>query len=163
MALTAHARGIRLQRVIAPDLPIVWIDEQRIAQVLANLVSNALKFTPAGGEVVVRVSNAPQPSAAVLVSVSDTGPGIAPEHQGYIFDRLYQVRSDDAGIEGGLGLGLYICRELVRLHGGEIWVDSTLGQGSTFAFTVPQHRASDTPERPQRSPHHEEDHSAGRG
>lgn len=144
LASQAHDKGIRWQQDIAPDLPEVLIDELRIAQVLTNLLSNGLKFTPAGGEVVLRVRNDPQRPACLLVSVSDTGRGIDRKHLGYIFDRLYQVRSDDATIEGGLGLGLYICQEVVRLHGGDIWVDSTPGQGSTFFFTIPTHQERDT-------------------
>jgi signal transduction histidine kinase len=95
------------------------------------------------------------------VSVGDTGRGIEPAQLDYIFDRLYQARSDNAGIEGGLGLGLYICRELVRLHGGEIWVESTGSQGSTFTFTLPAYRAPDTPPPSARSLHHEENDSGG--
>ncbi len=71
------------------------------------------------------------------MAVSDTGRGIALEQCDHIFDRFYQVREDDTAIEGGLGLGLHICQELVQLHGGEIWVESTLGKGSMFFFTLP--------------------------
>lgn len=146
MAPTAHAKGIGLQQTIARDLPDVRIDELRIAQVLGNLLSNAVKFSPDGGTVSVRVRHDPLRPLWVCVSVSDTGRGIEPAQRDYIFDRLYQVRADDAGIEGGLGLGLYICRELVRLHGGEIWVESPGGQGSTFSFTLPTDRAPDSPQ-----------------
>jgi signal transduction histidine kinase len=144
IAPSAHAKGIRLYQDIASDLPAVLIDERRITQVLANLLSNALKFTPPGGEVTVRVSHDPRQSTGVLVTVSDTGRGIEPEQLDYIFDRLYQVRSDDAAIEGGLGLGLHVCREIVKLHGGEIWVESTPGKGSTFHFTVPKQHECNT-------------------
>jgi two-component system, sensor histidine kinase and response regulator len=145
MVPTAQAKGVILQESIAPDLPDVWIDELRIAQVLGNLLSNAVKFSPEGGTIGVRVNHDPLRPRWVCVSVSDTGRGIELAQLDYIFDRLYQVRSDDAGIEGGLGLGLYICRELVRLHGGNIWVQSTGGQGSTFSFTLPTSSASDAP------------------
>jgi signal transduction histidine kinase len=111
--------------------------------VLVNLLSNALKFTPAGGEITVRVGDDPQRPADIRVSVSDTGRGIPPAELGRIFDQLYQVRRDDATVQGGLGLGLYISQEVVKLHGGEIWVESTIEQGSTFSFTVPQYRACD--------------------
>jgi signal transduction histidine kinase len=144
MASTAQGKGIRLQQVIAPRLPDVLIDERRIAQVLVNLLSNALKFTPAGGEVTVKVSDDPQWPAQIRVSVSDTGRGIPPADLGQIFDQLYQIRRDDATVHGGLGLGLYISQEVVKLHGGEIWAESTLGKGSTFSFTVPKHGACDT-------------------
>jgi signal transduction histidine kinase len=139
MASTAYARGIRLQQVIAPHLPDVLIDERRIIQVLTNLLSNALKFTPAGGVVEVSVSDDPQKPAVLRVSVSDTGRGIPPAELGHIFDQLYQIQADDAAINGGLGLGLYISQAVVKLHGGEIWVESTVGKGSTFSFTVPTH------------------------
>jgi signal transduction histidine kinase len=141
MTPVAEDKEIVLQSTIAPDLPDVLIDEKRITQVLTNLLSNALKFTSVGGEVVVSVDNDPQRPAWVLVLVRDTGRGIAPEQLEFIFDRLYQVQSDDASMEGGLGLSLHICQEVVRLHGGEIWVDNRLGKGSTFFFTLPTHEA----------------------
>jgi signal transduction histidine kinase len=143
MDLTARGKGIRVQQVMAPQLPDALVDERRIAQVLVNLLSNALKFTPAGGEITVRVGNDPQQPADIRVSVSDTGRGIPPAELGQIFDQLYQVRRDDATVQGGLGLGLYISQEVVKLHGGEIWVESTVEKGSTFSFTVPQYRACD--------------------
>ena len=143
MDLTARGKGIRVQQVMAPQLPDALIDERRIAQVLVNLLSNALKFTPAGGEITVSVGDDPQRPADIRVSVSDTGRGIPPAELGQIFDQLYQVRRDDATVQGGLGLGLYISQEVVKLHGGEIWVESTVEKGSTFSFTVPQYRACD--------------------
>jgi signal transduction histidine kinase len=143
MDLTACGKGVRLQQVMASQLPDALIDERRIAQVLVNLLSNALKFTPAGGEITVSVSDDPQRPADIRVSVSDTGRGIPPAELGRIFDQLYQVRQDDATVQGGLGLGLYISQEVVKLHGGEIWVESTVEKGSTFSFTVPQYRACD--------------------
>ena len=141
MDLLARGKGIRVQQVMAPQLPDALIDERRIAQVLVNLLSNALKFTPAGGEITVSVSDDLQRPAEIRVSVSDTGRGIPPAELGQIFDQLYQVRRDDATVQGGLGLGLYISQEVVKLHGGEIWVESTVEKGSTFSFTVPQYRA----------------------
>jgi signal transduction histidine kinase len=143
MDLTARGKGVRMQQVLASQLPDALIDERRIAQVLVNLLSNALKFTPAGGEITVRVGDDPQRPADIRVSVSDTGRGIPPAELGRIFDQLYQVRRDDATVQGGLGLGLYISQEVVKLHGGEIWVESTVEKGSTFSFTVPQYRAYD--------------------
>ncbi|MGH8580332.1 MAG: ATP-binding protein [Gammaproteobacteria bacterium] len=138
MAPQAQGKRIQLEQSIAPDLPQVLMDEKRITQVLTDLLSNALKFTPEGGDVGVRVGSDPERPRCVLVSVSDTGRGIEPAQLDHVFDRLYQIRRGDATIEGGLGLGLYICREVVRLHGGEIWVDSTPGKGSTFSFTIPK-------------------------
>lgn len=139
MAPAAEDKGISLQHVIEPDLPDVLIDEKRVAQVLTNLLDNALKFTPEGGEIVVKIGNSPRSLEFVLVSVSDTGRGIEPDRLGRIFDRLYQVKESDSMTQGGLGLGLSICQELVGLHGGEIWAESQPGKGSTFFFTVPKH------------------------
>jgi len=143
----AQKKRIRLKHIIQPDLPEVGIDENRIAQVLSNMLSNALKFTPEGGEIMVRVGDNPISPEFVLVSVRDTGRGIEPDKLPYIFDRLYQVTSSDWMTHRGMGLGLYICRELIRLHGGDISVQSAPGKGSTFSFTIPKHtppEASDT-------------------
>ncbi len=88
---------------------------------------------------VVRVGDSEESSESVMISVVDTGRGIEADQLPHIFDRLYQVkRSDSHGEEGGLGLGLNICRELVALHKGNLWVESTLGAGSTFSFNVPK-------------------------
>jgi two-component system, sensor histidine kinase and response regulator len=144
----AHEKGIRLRLETAPGLPPVRMDENRIAQVVTNLLSNALKFTPTGGEVVLRVAERPERPGSVLVSVTDTGRGIEQEQLDRVFDRLYQARRSDAALHGGLGLGLSICRELVALHGGDIWVESQPGRGSTFAFTLP---ACEPPPAPRTS------------
>jgi two-component system sensor histidine kinase/response regulator len=139
-----QASRIHLEQAIAPNLPDVYIDERRIAQVLTNLLSNARKFTPAGGTITVSAQQDPQQPAQVQVAVRDTGRGIPAEHCAYIFDRLYRVPGEGTASQGGLGLGLYICRELVRLHGGEIWVESAVGEGSRFAFTVLKYEACTT-------------------
>jgi signal transduction histidine kinase len=116
-----------------PDVDVVEGDERRIRQVIFNLLSNAVKFTPAGGAVDVR---AVQSNGEVRVSVADTGPGIAPEDQERIFDEFQQT---EVGAEQGegTGLGLALSKRFVELHGGRIWVDSELGKGSTFVFTLP--------------------------
>jgi signal transduction histidine kinase len=108
-------------------------DERKVKQILFNLLSNAVKFTPAGGAVGV---SAAQANGEVRVYVTDTGPGIAPEDYERIFE---EFRQTEAGIEQreGTGLGLALSKRLVELHGGRIWVDSELGKGSTFAFTLP--------------------------
>jgi signal transduction histidine kinase len=131
----AQEAGIDLQHRLPPDLPELSFDARRIMQVLTNLIVNALKFTPAGGQVIVEATDAPDGS--ILVSVRDTGRGIAPEQCAHIFERLYQARTHDEVFEGGLGLGLYICQEVIKLHRGEIWVESIPEQGSTFFFTLP--------------------------
>jgi CheY-like chemotaxis protein len=133
----ATGKDITLTCRIDPDLPLITIDENRIAQVVTNLVNNALKFTSPGGEIAVLVSQSLDRPAALEVSVSDTGRGIPEEQLERVFDRLYQIKTGDAATEQGIGLGLFICRELVHLHGGEIVAESELGVGSTFTFTLP--------------------------
>ena len=117
----------------APDADIVEGDERRIQQVIFNLLSNAVKFTPTGGAVDVITARV---NGEVKVSVTDTGPGIVPEDHERLFDEFQQA---DAGIEQreGTGLGLALSKRLVELHGGRIWVESELGNGSTFVFTLP--------------------------
>jgi signal transduction histidine kinase len=120
----------------APDVDMVEGDERRIQQVIFNLLSNAVKFTPTGGAVDVATARV---NGEVKVSVTDTGPGIAPEDHERLFDEFQQA---DAGIEQreGTGLGLALSKRLVELHGGRIWVESELGRGSTFVFTLPAGR-----------------------
>jgi len=137
----AAGKGIELSCEIEPELPKVGIDESRITQVVTNLLNNALKFTETGGRIEVVVAAAAEDDF-LEVSVSDTGRGIPREQMDRIFDRLYQIKSGDATTEQGVGLGLYICRELVRLHGGDIRVESAVGVGSTFTFTVPRRVSS---------------------
>src|SRR5205085_2098006 len=114
----------------------------RIMQVLTNLVSNAIKHTPLGGNIVIAAREAAGRRELVEISVRDNGCGIAKEEQERIFDRLYQVHNGDAATEQGIGLGLYLCRELVRLHGGSIRVESELGKGSTFTVVLPRTQQS---------------------
>jgi signal transduction histidine kinase len=114
-------------------LPVGLGDEQRLTQVLLNLVGNAIKFTDTG-EVRVRASSA---NGHFEVSVTDTGPGIPEEHQARIFEHFHQVDSSLTKAKGGTGLGLAIAKEIVEMHGGRIWVESTLGKGSTFQMELP--------------------------
>ena len=130
------AAGVTLGSTISPDLPMVWMDPDRTRQVLINLIDNAVKFTPPLGLITVAVRVADDPDY-VLVSVSDTGCGIAPENQDRVFERLFQESGGPETSRKGLGLGLYISKELVTLQGGRIWVESDTGQGATFSFTVP--------------------------
>ena len=125
--------GVQVELSAAPDVDIVAGDERRIRQVIFNLLSNAVKFTPAGGAVDVR---ARQVNGEVRVSVADTGPGIAPEDHTRIFDEFQQT---ETGLElrEGTGLGLALSKRLVELHGGRIWVESEVGEGSTFVFALP--------------------------
>ena len=112
----------------------VVCDRSRVVQVLSNLIGNAIKFTPVKGQIRVSCARTGPESEEVQVSVSDTGPGIAPEKIGTIFERFSQINSQD---RRGIGLGLYIAKMMVEEHPGRIWVESKLGEGSTFHFTLP--------------------------
>jgi signal transduction histidine kinase len=105
-----------------------------VKQILLNLLSNAVKFTPEGGRVGLTASVA---DGAITIAVSDTGIGIAPEDQAAIFEEFRQVGREDARKQEGTGLGLTLAKKFVELHGGRIWVQSQVGQGSTFSFTLP--------------------------
>ena len=121
-----------------PDLPPVTADREKIAHVVANLLGNAIEFTPAGGRGWVSASRAPnEVPESLLVEVGDTGVGIAAEHHDLIFREFAQVDATPSRQHHGTGLGLTIARKLVELHGGRIWVESQLGTGSRFFFTVP--------------------------
>jgi PAS domain S-box-containing protein len=133
----ADGRSLELESQCDAGLPYISADQQRLNQVLCNLVSNALKFTAAGGRVTVAARRAED---FVLFSVADTGQGIAPEHILHVFDRFWQGQRIG---KKGLGLGLAIARGLVEAHGGRIWVESAVGEGSTFLFTMPVARPSE--------------------
>jgi signal transduction histidine kinase len=125
-----------------PGLTVVSADREKITHVVGNLLGNAIEFTPSGGRVWLRASRAPGESPeAHLVEVGDTGVGIAPEHHDLIFREFAQVDATPSRPHHGTGLGLTIARKLVELHGGRIWVESTLGSGSRFYFTVPVEQA----------------------
>jgi two-component system, NtrC family, sensor kinase len=129
----ALENGVHITLAADPKVGLITGDERRIRQVIFNLLSNAVKFTPAGGAVDV---NATQVNGEARVAVTDTGPGIAAKDHERIFEEFQQTT---AGIEQreGTGLGLALSKRLVELHGGRIWVDSELGRGSTFVFTLP--------------------------
>src|SRR5207247_2198423 len=131
----AGRRGIALGQAIDERVGVIRADERKVKQVLLNLLSNALKFTPEGGRIDVRAAAT---DALVEVSVADTGVGIAPADQEAVFEEFRQVGTADKKVEG-TGLGLALSRKFIELHGGRIWVKSELGQGSTFLFTVPIH------------------------
>ena len=133
----AREKRIGLEMAVDSRLPLVFADPERVLQVLLNLIHNAIKFTPADGSVMIRVCSVAHDTEFAYISVADTGRGISSEARALVFERMYQ---DPAGIDDsrkGLGLGLYIARELVHLHGGRIWVESQPGHGSTFSFTLP--------------------------
>jgi len=130
----AVRRGLRLERDVAPDLGIIDADERKVKQVLINLLSNAVKFTPEGGTITVSATRGP---AEVTLVVQDTGIGIADEDQALVFEEFRQVGNDYTRKQEGTGLGLALARSFVELHGGRIWVESALGRGSAFSFTLP--------------------------
>jgi signal transduction histidine kinase len=121
-----------------PSLPTVMADREKVAHVVGNLLGNAIEFTPSGGRVWVRASRRSNDGPpAILVEVGDTGLGIAAEHHELIFREFAQVDSTPSRAHHGTGLGLTIARKLVELHGGRIWLESKLGTGSRFFFTIP--------------------------
>ncbi len=129
----ADEKGLQVRALIPTGLPNVWADRARVRQVLANMLANAVKFTERGTVSV----GATAAEGWVTVSVSDTGVGISPEAQAYVFDEFRQADSSTTRRYGGTGLGLAISKRLVTLHGGRIWVDSEVGRGSSFHFTLP--------------------------
>jgi len=128
----AERAGVALAVDLPADLPPALADAERVQQVVTNLVHNAVKFTPPGGRVVVSAERA---GRDVVIRVRDTGVGIAPEDLPRIFERFYKADRSRSG--GGTGLGLAIAQHVVRAHGGRIWAESTLGEGSVFSFTLP--------------------------
>jgi sigma-B regulation protein RsbU (phosphoserine phosphatase) len=134
---TANEKRITLGMKVDSGIPLVSADPERVLQILINLIDNALKFTPADGSVTVKAGLAQKDPDYARVSVVDTGRGVSPESKHLIFERLYQDANSSSNSRKGLGLGLYIVQELVRLQGGRIWVESQLGHGSVFSFTLP--------------------------
>lgn len=133
LSASAHA----LEVACPTDLPLVRVDEQRMSQVFANLVGNALRHTPAGGQITLGATRAPR-SHEVIFFVRDTGPGISPAQQPFVFVRRWQAVRRPRG--GSSGLGLAICKDIVEGHGGRIYLASRLGEGATFFCALPAHR-----------------------
>lgn len=135
----AHRHSLSVATQIHESLPPVVADREKITHVLNNLIGNAIDFTPAGGHVWVRAwYDQDNGTPAHFVEVGDDGIGIAPEHHQLIFDEFAQVDSSASRRHHGTGLGLTIARKLVELHGGRIWVDSAVGEGARFIFTIPR-------------------------
>ncbi|MBC7541923.1 MAG: hypothetical protein H7338_04260 [Candidatus Sericytochromatia bacterium] len=128
---SAVLQGLQLDLSLPADLRLVVADRERTLQVLSNLIGNAIKFTPAGGTISVRVMGQ---GAVVCVSVRDTGSGIPADRQALVFDRFWQAEKSR---RQGAGLGLAISKGIVEAQGGTIWVESMVGAGSTFSFTLP--------------------------
>jgi signal transduction histidine kinase len=134
----ASRRGITLEHEVDERLGTIRADERKVKQVLLNLLSNALKFTPEGGRIDVRAG---LHNDLAEISVTDTGVGIAPEDQEAVFEEFRQVGTAAKKVEG-TGLGLALSRKFIELHGGRIWVKSQVGVGSTFTFTLPMRRGN---------------------
>jgi signal transduction histidine kinase len=134
---TAGEKNVGLKAEAVEAIPLVYADPNRILEVLINLIDNAIKFTPPNGSVLVKASTVDTDPSTVYLSVSDSGRGIPTESLPLVFDRLYQDPNAVDGNRNGLGLGLYIAKEIVSLHGGRMWVASQPGSGSTFSFTLP--------------------------
>jgi signal transduction histidine kinase len=137
MRPSAAEKRVAIEVTVDPAIPLVYADPDRALEVLINLIDNAIKFTPAEGSVIVKASFVETDPSSVYLSVSDTGRGIPQDALPRVFERLYQDPDAVDGNRSGLGLGLYIAREIVVLHGGRMWVASEPGSGSTFSFTLP--------------------------
>jgi histidine kinase len=128
-------KSVQLSADLPEKMPAAWADEDRLNQVLTNLLGNALQYTPAGGQV---TASARQQGDHLLVQITDTGAGVAAEHLPMLFTRFYRVDKSRSRAGGGSGIGLTIARHLVEAHGGRIWAESQgVGKGSTFSFTLP--------------------------
>lgn len=128
--------NLQLTIDVPSDLPVIQADKNKIKQALMNLISNAIKFTPPGGSICLQALF-DKDKEEILVSIRDTGRGIEADQLNRIFDKFYQVNSGTNREFGGLGLGLAVAKQMIELHGGTIWAESVLGQGSTFRFTLP--------------------------
>jgi two-component system phosphate regulon sensor histidine kinase PhoR len=128
--------GLTLLEHLPDNLPPVAGDEGRLLQVFDNLLGNAIKFSPDGGQILVTVEDA---GTMVRASVSDPGIGIPEDQQERIFERFYQVNGSAKRRFSGVGLGLAIVKRIVETHGGQVWVESEHGKGSTFYFTIPKY------------------------
>jgi signal transduction histidine kinase len=131
----AEEKQIGLEVANTHGHPIVWADRDKITQVLHNLIGNAIKFTPDRGRVTITFEMINE--AWLEVAVADTGPGVAPQEASRIFDEFYQITQPGRQKSQGVGLGLAISKKLVEMHGGRIEVESFVGRGSKFSFTVP--------------------------
>jgi signal transduction histidine kinase len=132
--MLATFSSVELRLDVAKDVGEVWGEHDRLVQVFENLIGNAIKFTAAGGWITVGAASNDQ---EVVFWVADSGSGIEPSNVPHVFDRFWQATKGD---RRGAGLGLPIAKGIVEAHGGHIWVESTLGQGSTFFFSIPRAR-----------------------
>ncbi|MFC1966885.1 sensor histidine kinase, partial [Chloroflexota bacterium] len=133
MTPLASSRDQLLNLKLPVSLPPVWVDEERLRQVVVSLLGNSFKFTPEGGKITLR---AEKKDNALIVEVEDTGCGIPVDQQHHLFEAYYRVKSEGQP-RRGLGLGLALCKTIVELHRGKIWLESQAGKGSTFSFSLP--------------------------
>ncbi len=145
MGFHATAKRTRLQLLVAPNDPLLRADRLKLSQVVSNLLGNAIKLTPPGGQITVTVRHTDD---GVQVSITDTGPGVAAEGLPHIFEKFRQGRAHATAGERSTGLGLAIVRQLVELHGGRIHVDGALDRGSTFTVVLPSAPPALTEPRP---------------
>ena len=142
-AVSAQEKNIQLKLDAAREVPPVDVDPARMEQVISNLLANAIQHTPAGGSVTISVGPFTTDSQrqlgrpGLIISVEDTGEGIAPEHLPNVFERFYRVEDSRSRSEGGAGLGLAIVKQMVQAHGGKVWAESETGKGSTFYIALP--------------------------
>jgi len=133
----AEEKSIRLTCDVPEGLPMVWGDREKVERILMNLVGNAFKFTPEGGTVSISAGTLGEDGKYAVVSVRDSGIGIPKDQLASVFERFYQVKGGDNGKGNGIGIGLAITKGLVEAHQGTIWVESEVGKGSQFIFTLP--------------------------
>ncbi|MGH7602962.1 MAG: sensor histidine kinase [Gemmatimonadaceae bacterium] len=133
----AAKNKLTIERLNGDDLPPICADRDKLKHVLGNLIGNAIKFTPPGGRIWISLSRRGRKGKELLVEIGDTGKGIAEENYELVFREFAQVDASPSRPHHGTGLGLAIARKLVELHGGKIWVESELGKGSRFFFTLP--------------------------
>ncbi len=148
---SAQKKNITIDVGVQRDIPQIWGDEDSLMQVLANLLNNAVKYTPEGGEIRVLAKHLREDSrypGEVEVRVKDSGIGIPPEHLDKVFHRFYRIDRPFIGGQTGTGLGLYFCKHIVERHGGRIWAESEEGTGTTFVSTLPVAEKSEVPHEP---------------
>ncbi len=138
-----HQKSLHYEATLNGGLPAVWADRDKVVHILGNLIGNAIDFTPQAGTLRVEARRSPENPAWLEVVVEDSGIGIDPRHHEMIFQEFAQVDSSRARMHHGTGLGLAIARKFVQLHGGKIWVESELGTGSRFFFTLPSVEAGE--------------------
>jgi signal transduction histidine kinase len=126
----ATEKSIEFVCSVEPSLEKAFVDPDRLSQILTNLIANAIKFSPVHGAVSLSVSRS---NNQILFRVKDSGPGIAPAELPHVFDQYWQAKHG----KPGAGLGLYICKGLVEAHGGKIWIETGVGEGTTVCFTIP--------------------------